>query len=55
MESSGTSKACSTQQAHTIDIQHLEVEALEKEGKDCLAFLNTCSAALRASPPEAMA
>ena len=51
-ESSSTSKAHSTQQSHTKDIQHLEAEAIEEEGKDCLAFLTACSAALRASPPE---
>ena len=31
----------------------LEAEAIEEEGRDHLAFLTTCSAALRASPPEA--
>ena len=51
-ESGGTSKACSTQQSHTKDIQHQEAEAIEEEGKDCLTFLTACSAALRASPPE---
>ena len=51
-ESSGTSKAYSIQQSNAKDIQHLEAEAIEEEGKDCLAFLTTCSAALRASPPE---
>ena len=51
-ESSSTSKACSTQQSHAKDIQHLEAEAIEEERKDCLAFLTTCSAALRASPPK---
>ena len=51
-KSSGASKACSTQKSHAKDIQHLEMEAIEEEGKDCLAFLTTCSAALRASPPK---
>ena len=52
-ESRGASKACSIQQSHTKDIQHLEVEAIEEEGKDHLSFLTTCPIALRASPPEA--
>ena len=52
-ESSGTSKACSIQQSHAKDIQHLEVEAIEEEGKDSLAFLATCSTTLWASPPKA--
>ena len=50
VESSSTSKAHSTQQAHAKDIQCLEAEAIEEEGKDCLAFLTACSTALRASP-----
>ena len=52
-DSSGASKACSIQQSHIKDIQCLEAEAIEEEGKDCLAFLTTCGTALRASPPEA--
>ena len=51
-ESSRVSKAHSTQQTHAKDIQHLEAEAIEEEGKDHLTFLTTCSAALRASPPK---
>ena len=51
-ESNGTSRACSAQQSHAKDIQHLEAEAIEEEGKDHLAFLTTCGAALRASPPK---
>ena len=51
-KSQGTSNAHSIQQSHTKDIQHLEAEAIEKEERDCLAFLTTCSAALRANPPE---
>ena len=50
-ESNCTSRTCSTQQSHAKDIQHLEAEAIEEEGKDCLIFLTTCCAALRASPP----
>ena len=52
-ESSGTFKAHWIQQSHAKDIQHLEAEAIEEEGRDCLAFLATCGTALRASPPEA--
>ena len=52
-ESRGASKAHSIQQSHARDIQHLEAEAIEEEGRDCLTFLATCSTALRASPPEA--
>ena len=52
-ESSSASKACSIQQSHAKDIQHLEAEAIEEEGKDHLAFLTTCSTALKASPPKA--
>ena len=52
-ESRGTSKACSIQQSHTKDIQHLEVEAIEEEGRDHLTFLTACNTALRASLPKA--
>ena len=52
-ESSSTSKAHSIQQSHAKDIQCLEVEAIEEEGKDHLAFHAACGTALRASPPEA--
>ena len=52
-ESLGASNACSIQQSHTKDIQHLEAEAIEEEGRDCLTFLTACSATLRANPPEA--
>ena len=53
-ESSSTSKAQSIQQSHAKDIQHLEVKAIEEEGKDHLGFLTACGAALRASQPWAM-
>ena len=43
-----------TQFNNAKDIQHLEVEAIEEEGRDCLAFLTTCGATLRANPPEAL-
>ena len=51
-ESNGTSRVHSTQKSHAKDIQHLEVEAIEEEGMDCLTFLTACGAALRASPPK---
>ena len=34
-------------------MQCLEADAIEEEGRDCLAFLAACSTTLRASPPEA--
>ena len=34
-------------------MQHLEMEAIEEEGKDCLSFLIACGTALQASPPGA--
>ena len=40
-EFSSASKASSTQQSHAKDIQFLEAEAIEEEGKDCLTFLTT--------------
>ena len=52
-ESQGTSQAHSIQQSHTKDIQHLEADATEEEGRDHLAFLSTFGATLRASPPKA--
>ena len=53
-ESQGASNAHSIQQSHTKGIQHLEVEAIEEEVRDCLTFHTTWSAALRANPPEAL-
>ena len=52
-ESWGTSQAHSIQQSHFKDIQCLEVDAIEEEGRHHLAFLATCSTTLRASPPKA--
>ena len=52
-DSQGASNAHSIQQSHAKDIQHLEAEAIQEKGRDCLAFLTTCSATLRATPPEA--
>ena len=45
--------ACSIQILHAEDMQHLETEAMEEEGRDCLSFLATCGMALQACPPEA--
>ena len=53
-ESWGASQACSIQQSHTEDIQHLEAEAIEEEKRECLAFLAASGTALRASSPEAL-
>ena len=52
-ESQGTSNAHSIQQSHAKDIQCLEAETIEEEGRDCLTFLTACSAALRANPSKA--
>ena len=52
-ESWGASNAWSIQQSHIKDIQHLEAEAIEEEGRDFLTFLTACGAALRANLPEA--
>ena len=41
-ESHGTKQACSIQQSHAEGMQHLEMEAIGEEGKDCLSFLATC-------------
>ena len=38
-ECSGTSKVCSINQSHTKDIRHLEVEAIEEEGRTALPSL----------------
>ena len=52
-ESRGTSKAHSIQQSHAKDIQCLEAEAIEEEGRNHLTSLITCGTALRASPLKA--
>ena len=41
------------QQLHMTSIQHLEMEAMEEEGRDCLSFLATYGAALQACSLEA--
>ena len=50
MESHCAEHARSTQQLHAEGMQCLETEAMEKEGRDCLAFLTTCGVALQAFP-----
>ena len=42
----------SIQQSHTEDMQHLEMDAMEEEGRDHLSFLATCGKALQACPQE---
>ena len=53
-ESWGASQAHSIQQSHAKDIQHPEAEAIEKETRDCLAFLTAYGTALRASPSQSL-
>ena len=48
-ESHGASQACSIQQSHAKDIQCLEAEAIEEEGRDHLTSLTACGTALRPS------
>ena len=40
-------------QSHSNNMQHLEREAIEEEGKDCQSFLATCRIDLKVCPPEA--
>ena len=51
-ESWGAAQACSIQQSHTEDVQHVEEECLEEEKRDQLNFLSTCQATLNTIPPE---
>ena len=51
-ESQGAVQACSIQQSHAKDIQHLEEESLEEERRGQLNFLSACQTALDTSPPE---
>ena len=39
--------------SHDEDMQHLEMDTIEKEGRDCLSFLAACGVALQACSPEA--
>ena len=52
-ESHCVGHTCSIQQSHAEDMQCLEMEAMEKEGRDCLSFLAACGMVLQACPPEA--
>ena len=47
-ESHCVEHACSIQQSHAEGMQHLETEAMEKEGRDHLFFLATWGMALQA-------
>ena len=51
-ESCGAKQACFIQQSHAKGMQHLEMETIVEEGKDCLSFLTAGEAALCASPPK---
>ena len=50
--SRGVTQACSIQQSHTEDIQHLKEESLKEERKDQLNFVSAFQATLKACPPE---
>ena len=52
-ESHCVDHAHSIQQLHAEGMQHLEKEAMEQEGRDCLCFLATCGVALQTCPLEA--
>ena len=45
-ESDCVEHAHSIQQSHAEDMQHLEMEAMEEEGRDHLSFLTACGAGL---------
>ena len=45
--------APSIQQLHMDSMQHLVMQAMEEEGRDCLFFLAICEVALQPCPPEA--
>ena len=53
VESHCAEHACSIQQSHVEGMQHLEMEAMEEEGRDHLSFLAACGMALQACPLEA--
>ena len=50
-ESHCVDHACSIQQSHAANMQHLEMEDMEEEGRDHLSFLVACGVALHACPP----
>ena len=53
-ESHCMEKAHSIQQSHAENMQHLELDAIEEEGRDCLSFLTACRVALQAFPQRPM-
>ena len=54
VESHCVEHACTIQQSHAEDMQCLEIEAMEGEGRDCHSFLAACGTALQACPQEPM-
>ena len=52
-ESCCADQVYSIHQSHVSSMQHLEMEALEEEGRDHLCFLAASGAALQAYPPQA--
>ena len=46
-ESQCAEHACSIQQLHAEDMQHLEMEAMEEEGRDHLSLFTACRMALQ--------
>ena len=50
-ESDCMEKACSVQQLHAENMQHLEMDTIEEEGRDHLSFLAMCGVALQACLP----
>ena len=50
VESHCAEDACAIQQSHSDNIQCLEREAIEEEGKNCQSFLATCGKALGFAP-----
>ena len=51
-ESHCAKHAGSIQQSYAESMQHLEMEAMEEKGRDCLSFLATCGLTLCTYPPE---
>ena len=50
VESYSMAQACSIQQSHSEGMQHLKMDALEEEGRDCLSFLSACGVHCRPVP-----
>ena len=53
-EAHSVAQACSIQQSHSEDMQHLRTDTLEKEGRGHLSFLSVCEVTLQACPPDAL-